>query len=215
MHYIVNITMVKKGRVKRRKRAVRVRRARARKAGHTGIDENFEHFIEELGVHHKHIAEKHHATRDWWYGTFGVVGPLLGASIGMICVAIVAFILSMVYAVTGTPFISLLSAFLNINLPVFLLVFLVLNYLKHIYLSHERLYYIVKPIKVAFGIAVAFWLLAWVMQFAGMQAGSIQLMSASLAIMGSLTNIFFGFLVLGYIVALVKRERDLYGKRAF
>jgi len=205
--------MAKRRPARQRKRARKVRHARAHRAEHTGIDENFEHFIEELGEHHKRIAERHHATKDWWFGTFGIVGPLLGAAIGMIGIAIIAFILSIVYAITGAVFISLLSAFLNMNLPVFLLVFLVVNYLKHIYLSRERLYYIVKPIKVAFEIAVAFWLLAWVMQFAGMQTGSIQLMSASLAIIGSLVSIFFGFLILGYIVALVKRERDLYGKR--
>jgi len=214
--------MAKKKQARRRKSARHARPLRPSRPAramhepeHTGLDRNFEHFIEELGEHHRRMAEHRHRARDWWYGTFGIAGPLLGAAIGMIGVAIIAFILSIVYVISGAPFISLLSVFLYANLPVFLLIFLAVNYLKHIYLSNDRLYYLVKPVKVAVEIAVAFWLLAWVMQFAGMQTGSIQLMSASLTIMGSLANIFFGFLVLGYIVALVKRERGVYGKKGF
>ncbi len=197
-------------RAKRRKRAKRARPAR--KAKHTGIDRNFEDFIEEIGEHGRRMHEHNRRAKDWWFGTFGAIGPLLGAAIGMICVAIVAWVLSLVYIIVSAPFISMVSVFLFTNLPVFLFIFLVVNYLKHAYMSHQQLYYIVKPIKVAFEIAVAFWLLAWVMQFAGMQSGNVQLMSASLSIMGSLAGIFFGFLVLGYIVALVKRGCEVYGR---
>ena len=179
----------------------------------TGLDENFENFIQEIGEHGRRAREKKREARDWWYGTFGIVGPLLGAAIGMIVVAIIAWLMSIVYAVVGAPLLSMMSTFLFTNLPVFLLIFLITNYLKHIYLSHDSLYYIVKPVKVAFEVMVAFWLFAWVLQFAGMQAGSIQLMTVSVSLMGSLAGIFLVFLVAGYIFAMAKRGSEIYGKK--
>lgn len=199
----------------RKRTAKRMKPARRKKAKpkHSGLDKNFEDFIEEISEHGRRIKENRCKAKDWWYGTFGAVGPLLGAVVGMVSVAIIAWVISLVNIFVNAPFLSLLVEFLFANLPLFLLIFLVVNYLKHIYISHERLYYIIKPVKVAFEIAVAFWLLAWVMQFAGMQLGSLQLMLAGMSITGSLSGIFLAFLVLGYIVALIIRGNELYGKK--
>ncbi len=189
------------------------KRKHRRFSEHTGLDRNFEDFIEEIGEHGRRMKEHKHKAKDWWYSTFGAVGPLLGAAIGMVLVAIIAWIISLVNVFVNAPFLSFLTAFLYANLPLFLLIFLIVNYLKHIYFSRRQLYYIMKPIKVAFEIAVASWLLAYVMQSAGMQLGSIQLMSISMSIMGSLPGIFLVFLFLGYIIALIIRWNEVYGRK--
>jgi hypothetical protein len=176
----------------------------------TGIDENFENFIEEIAEHGRRVQRRKVCTGDWWSGTFGAAGPLFAAAIGMAGVAVIAWIISLVAAVSSAPFLTLLSSFLYTNLPVFLLIFLVVNYLKHIYANRRVLYYVLKPVKVAFEVTVAFWIFGAVLIFASMQAGAAGLYTLGASISSALASIFFVFLLLGYIVAIIRRSREDY-----
>jgi hypothetical protein len=177
----------------------------------TGIDENFENFIEEIAEHGRRVKGHHERTKDWWFGTFGIVGPLFAAAIGTVGVAILAWVISLVNVAANAPFLSMLTAFLYGNLPFFLFIFLVVNYLKHVYFSQRRLYYVLKPVKVAFEITVAFWVLGSVMYFAGMQMANMSLLAGSGLMLDSLGGVFVVFLVIGYFGAIIARGREVYG----
>lgn len=205
----------KRARARQRQKLGHHGRARAGpKPAHSGLDRRFEHFVEEIAVHHRRVRERRRAARDWWYGTFGPAGPFLGALMGMVCVAILAWAISIANTQLNAAFLSMLSSFLLGNLTVFLLIFLSVNYLKHVYLSHDRLYHIFKPVKVAVEAAVALWLLGWVMYFGGIQTGSILLAEGGSLVLRSLGGLFTLILIVGYMLAMVRRSREAYaGKR--
>ena len=81
--------------VKKRRRVARKSRRPEPKAkpAHSGMDRNFENFVEEIAERGRRAGHHKERAKDWWYSTFGAIGPLLGAAVCMVFVAIVAWVL--------------------------------------------------------------------------------------------------------------------------
>lgn len=143
--------------------------------------------------------------REWWFTTFGFIGPLIGSIFGIILLIVGIYVLNFLNLVLASDFISAVSNFLYVNLYLFFAIFLFTSYNEYFSKRYHRDYWIVSPIATSIGIAIAIWIAIWVLNLINTVPNSHLITSVANFLSVNLLGIFIIFLVLGYVVVVVKK----------
>jgi len=193
--------MAKKRRRKRRKRDKSLIEIRFRNFGEEieAIAENFGKRMERKG---KKWEKKHH---DWWFRTFGFIGPIIGSIFGLVFLGFGIWVLNLVNLPLRSSFILVLSNFLFRNLHWFFGAFLFFGYSDYFSKRFSKTYCMVSPIVSSIGIIFVIWISIWILNSINTFAGSSVIASVSNFLYVNLSGIFVVFLVLGYAVTFIKK----------
>jgi len=141
--------------------------------------------------------------QSWWYNTFGPVAPLIQSLVNIAIVGIIAILIDMFNAILVSQFVTNLSIFIMDSIPIFLAIFLFFNYIKYFYHKAPNNRHLLRPLEVAAGVTVIFWLFAWVLLLAHQSAEIGFFQQVSNWIFPNLWNLFFIVLILAYLGILV------------
>jgi len=144
---------------------------------------------------------------EWWFRTFGLIGPLIGSIFGLIFLALGIWILNLINLPLGSDFISETSNFLFTNLQWFFAAFLFFGYSNYLSRRLPKTYWIVSPIISSIGVVFAIWISTWVLNLINIYANS------NIIITGVSTFLYLNlwgiFLVLGYAIIFIKKMLNI------
>ncbi len=167
--------------------------------------EEEERFGERFGRRFEYGAREWER-REWWFRTFGVIGPLIGSIFGIVCLAIGILFLNLVNLVLGSIFISAISGFLLANLGLFFLIFLFFGYSDYLHKLYPREYWLISPIITGAGVVIALWIIAWILNLINISLGSSTVASIVNFLYINLLGIFIIIVILGYVFAIIARS---------
>jgi hypothetical protein len=176
--------------------------------------ENFGKFMgqrgKEFGEEIKSMAQDRKkewkkARADWWFGTFGLVGPLIGSIIGIVFLGIGIWLLNFINLVLGSSLIGAVSNFLFLNLEWFFLIFIFSGYNDYFSKKFPESYWIVSPIMTSASIVIALWIFIWVLNIVNTVPKNTVIAAISTFLSTNLQALFVLFLVIGYVAVAVKK----------
>ena len=184
------------------------------------IEQRAKEFAEEIedigkkfGIHVEKKTKKWEKEEyDWWFRTFGLIGPLFGSILSIIFLAFVIWMLGLINLPLGSGFISIISEFLFKNLHFFFAAFLFFGYSDYLSKKYSKTYWIISPIVTGIGIIIIIWIGIWILNLINSYAGIGLITSLTQFLSLNLGAIFFIFLVLGYLIVIIKKMiKDTFG----
>ena len=197
-----------------KKRAKPLKKRKCEDKFDSWVEQRSEEFAQEVGGIGKRFG-KHmeHKTKewekkscDWWFLTFGIVGPLIGSIFGIVFIAFGIWLLNSFNVPLGSSFISSFSSFLLGNLHWFFVIFIFFGYKDYFSKRFPKIYWTISPIFTSVGIVIFFFILIWVINLFNKFAGSSFLEFISGLLYANLFVIFLLFVVLGYIFIFIKKH---------
>ena len=143
----------------------------------------------------------------WIFFPFGLIGPAIGAVIGIIFIIISLWTLKFVNVAVQSQFISLMISAVTANIWVFFLFSLAMGYLDYLIKRSPLAFFTLYPVSNAAGITFAAWILSWVFRTVGAFSGVGALLSLGTLARANLAWIFVIFLILGYLSLSVAKKR--------
>jgi len=143
----------------------------------------------------------------WIFFPFGLIGPLIGAVIGIIFIIISLWALKFVNVAVQSQFISLMIGAVTANIWVFFLFSLAMGYLDYLIKRSPLAFFTLYPVSNAAGITFTAWVLSWVFRTVGAFSGVEALLWLGTLARENLAWIFIIFLILGYISLLAARKK--------
>lgn len=141
---------------------------------------------------------------DWWFKTFGFIGPLMGSIIGIVFISFGVLALNIINVPLGSSFISAVSNFLFRNLSWFFAFFLFFGYTDYFSKRFPRTYWIASPIAASIGIIITIWIAIWLLNLINVYSHSTLISFLSNFLFTNLGAIFVVTLVLGYVIIFIK-----------
>ncbi|VVC00027.1 Uncharacterised protein [uncultured archaeon] len=142
----------------------------------------------------------------WIFWPFGLIGPVIGAVIGIIILILSLWALKAVNVAIQSEFITLMIAAVAANIWVFFLFSLAMGYIDYLIKRSPLAFFTLYPVSNAAGITFAAWILAWVFRTIGAFSGVDVLVWAGTLARANLAWIFVIFLILGYLSFAVARK---------
>lgn len=168
--------------------------------------EEMEDLGERFGKHFEHRAKEwKKECRDWWFFSFGFIGPLIGSIFGIICLAFGIWILKFVNLPLNSNFISALSNFFITKMHWFFAFFLFFGYSDYFNKRYQKTFWLVSPVFNSVGIVIVIWVVTWLLNLINGFINSSAISFVSRFLYLNLTGIFFVFLVLGYAIVFIKK----------
>ena len=168
--------------------------------------EEIEDLGKRIGIHIEHEAKKWEKEKhDWWFRSFGFIGPLIGSVFGILFLAFGIWALNMVNLYLGSNFISVVSNFLFKNLHWFFAAFLFFGYSNYLSKILPKTYWIISPIISSIGVVFAVWISTWVLNMINIYVNSSLISYLSNFLYLNLWGILFVFVVLGYAIIFIKK----------
>jgi len=146
-----------------------------------------------------------HRWKNWWFETFGFVGPLIGSIIGLVFLVIGVFVLKFFNFFLGSSFVSAITDFLFTNLGLFFAIFLFSSYNEYFSKKHWENYWIVTPITTGISLVIAFWIIAAAITLINTVPKFTILSTIANFISANLLTIFVVVFVIGYVVVVVRK----------
>ena len=143
--------------------------------------------------------------KDWWFTTFGFVGPLIGSIFGLICLAVGIFILKFINLFLGSSFILAVSTFFFGYIHWFFAFFLFSGYTDYFSKRYRETFWTVSPLTTAIRICIAFWIAAWVLNLINTVPKISAFTSISNFLFANLLGIFVLLVFIGYVVMMIKK----------
>lgn len=143
--------------------------------------------------------------KDWWFTTFGFIGPLIGSVFGIICLSVGILALNLINLPLESNFISGVSNFLFKNLHWFFTAFLFFGYTDYFSKRFSETYWIVSPIVTSVGVVIVIWISVWILNLINAYVSSSIITSLSNFLYVNLLGIFFLLLVFGYALVVIKK----------
>jgi len=143
--------------------------------------------------------------RDWWFFSFGFIGPLIGSIIGIIFLALGLWVLKFVNLPLNSTFITSLSDFIMTKMHWFFAFFLFFGYSDYFSKRYQKTFWIVSPIFNSIGIVIVIWVVTWLLNLINNFANSSVISFVSKFLYLNLSGIFFVFFVLGYAMVFIKK----------
>lgn len=165
--------------------------------------------MEDLGERFSRKMERKHKMwgregRNWWFRTFGFIGPLLGSILGIVFLAVGILVLNFLNLFLGSSFITSVSNFLFANMYIFFAIFIFSGYNDY-FSKRYRSYWVVSPITAGISVVIAFWILSWAISLINTVPKISVLTSISNFLFANLLGIFLLVVVLGYVVVFIKK----------
>lgn len=175
------------------------------------IEKQIEQFGQEVGAlgecFGKRAEEKGEEWNSWFHRTLGAVGPLVSSVFGLLILSLAILALGFMGRAVGSGFIINIKDFLLTNLGMFFLIFLFFSYASYASRAKPRAYKPLSPVVTAIGIVVCLWIVVQAIFIAGLQGLPVFSWFTSV-FQGSMHWVFLFFLLLGYLVFLVKNQGD-------
>lgn len=146
--------------------------------------------------------------KEWkyrWFGVFGFIGPLIGSILGVVFLGILIWLLKFINLPLNSSFISSVSNFLFVNLHWFFAVFLFFGYSDYFSKRFHITFWIVSPITTSIGTIIVIWISTWVLNLINASVQSSLIASVSNFLRANLLSLFIIFLVLGYVIVIIKK----------
>ena len=202
--------------VKKRKR--KPERKVKKKEFESLIEQRSKEFAEEIedlgkrfGMHIEHETKKWEKEQDeWWFRTFGLIGPLIGSIFGIVFLAIGIWILNLINLPLGSGFVLEISNFLFTNIHWFFAAFLFFGYSNYLSRRLPKTYWVVSPIISSTGVVFAIWISSWLLNLINIYANSNIITGVSNFLYLNLWGIFVVFLVLGYAIIFIKKMLNIH-----
>jgi phage shock protein PspC (stress-responsive transcriptional regulator) len=180
-----------------------VKKAKKENQFEQGI-EDFSEEIERLGERFgQRMEEKGRHAGSFMHDTFGVVGPLLSSVCGLVCLAILMWVLALVNVPVGSGLLYNVQYFLLAHVAWFFLIFLFFSYSSYLSRKMGGHYMLISPLISAAGITVALWIAASAIRIANIPLGVDVFSSLSTFISQNLWLFFCLFSFLGYLITVV------------
>jgi hypothetical protein len=168
--------------------------------------EEMEDFGERMSKHFERRGKKWaEESKYWWFGTLGFIGPLIGSIFGIICLALVVWVLKFINLPLNSSFITSLSNFILSKLHWFFAFFLFFGYNDYFSKRYSKTYWIISPITNSIGVVFVVWIAIWILNLINTFAGSAAISFVANFLYLNLAGIFFIFLVLGYAIMFIKK----------
>lgn len=162
--------------------------------------------VEDLGERfEKRFGHKKRLEKEWWFISFGFVGPLIGSIFGLICLALGILALNVINIPLGSSFIASVSNFFLTNIYWFFGAFLFFGYSHYFSKRYPKSFWLIEPITTATGITILAWISIFILGLINVYAGSPFIASVANFLLRNLLGIFVVFLVFGYIVVIMKK----------
>ena len=120
-----------------------------------------DYWEEEFGRHMIHQAKRQarHDVKTWWFDTFNIFGPLVGAVITIVFIAIGIGLINLFNMSLGSAFLTSISHFFATNLPLFFGASLFFGYANYIFFHFPKEWWFLRPITIAAKIALIIWII--------------------------------------------------------
>lgn len=191
-----------------RKKAVKPKK----KTKEEEFEQRMEHFGEEMGrvgeKFGKKMEEKGKGWESWFHRTFGIVGPLISGVFGIVILYLFIWIVSWVNLYMGFSFIDSMMSFFTANIGFFFLIILFLSYSSYLSKVSPRSYRPFSPIVTAVSIVIGLWILMSVINIANIYMSIPSLSIITYYIEANLIWLFGFFVLIGYIVLLLKISKE-------
>jgi hypothetical protein len=163
--------------------------------------------IEDLGDRFEKYLEQRDKKlkKEWWFISFGFIGPLLGSIFGIVLLALGILALNIINLPLRSIFIASVSNFLLANLYWFFGAFLFFGYSNYFSKRYPKSFWMIEPITTSISITVLAWFTILVLSLINVSVGSTFIASVSNFLYTNLLGIFVVFLVLGYIIVIIKK----------
>jgi uncharacterized membrane protein YeaQ/YmgE (transglycosylase-associated protein family) len=160
--------------------------------------------MEDLGKRfERRYGGRRERRKEWWFN-FGFVGPLIGSIFSLLFLIIGIWILDLFNSILGSVFVSALTNFIFVNLNWFFAAFLFFGYNN--YLSRRyKSYWIISPITGSIGAVIVIWLATVILNLINTVPRSSLIATVSNLLSTNLAEIFVLFLVLGYVVTIIRK----------
>lgn len=179
------------------------------------VDKGSRHFCEEMdGLGRKFgnfVEYKEKECRGWWLTTFGMIGPLIGSVLGILCLAICVWVLQLVNSGVHSTFISVLTKFLLVNLPWFFLALLFFGYTHYVSKRWQRIHWILSPLIAAVGAVIAIWFLILILNVVNVFVENAVILNVSTFLYENIMEIFSLVIVIGYAIKILRISRKKWG----
>lgn len=172
-----------------------------------GLEKGVENFSEEMGKlgerFGNHFEKKGKSFDTWFSSTFGIVGPFISSIFGLIIIAVMLWVLSLVNMPIGSGLLNHIYYFLAAHISWFFLILLFFSYTAFISRKFPGEYRLLSPVVSAAVIVVAFWLISSALRIASLSLGVELFTSAAVFIDSMLITFFYIFTLLGYLILLL------------
>jgi len=140
-----------------------------------------------------------------WTRTFGFMGPFIGSIVGILIIAIVIAFLNLMNTVVMNGFVSLLSNFLSTKIYIFFIASLFFGYCSYLSARHPKGWWLASPIVSSLRVIFVIWILAWIFNLIGIYTGNSAVTSFSSFALVSLPALLSIFIVIGYLIEMVRK----------
>lgn len=173
-------------------------------SGRRNFEEEVGKLGEDFGKYMEHKGKRLEGKcKNAFFGTFGLVGPLIGSIFGLVLLAFGIWLLNLVNAPLQNGFILLFSNFLFTNLPWFFGAMLFFSYAKYFARGYPEIYWIASPLAKSIGLTIFVWIVAWTLYIISIFVENNAVYSVSLFLYENLLRIFILFVILAYVITIV------------
>jgi hypothetical protein len=162
------------------------------------LSEKFESYMECKG---KQIEK---SCKDWWVTTFGLIGPLIGSLIGIVCFSFVIWVLQLMNMSLHNLFISAICSFFSMNLPWIFLALIFFGYSNYAAKKFSRIFWIISPIITAVGVVIGIWFSVLIFNLINSFVLNSALGIISDFLYSNMMLIFMLVAILGYFIKIIK-----------
>lgn len=170
---------------------------------------DFEEEIEGIGEKIGKGIEKRVKEEICSQSIFGVLYALLASLIGIILIGVSIIAIRVLNSHLEIAFLSNLGSFLSNNLGLFFVILLIFSYFSYLKKTLRSLHRVLSPIFASLAITVFFWIVASVLGMIRFSIGRFSFAYISNLIMNNLWNIFIFFMILLYLVVMVKMNSKI------
>ena len=150
--------------------------------------------------------------KDWWFRTFGHIGPLLKVIFGFIWLVIGLWILNLINSNLASSFVSDISNFILTNIHWFFGASLFFAYNEYFSRKYPETFWVIRPITSGIGVVIVIWFLVWILNLINNYTENITIGLVSNFLYTNRWGIFVVFLVLGYGMVMIKKIFERFGE---
>jgi len=153
---------------------------------------------------HERVRKGDFTYDNWFYRTFGVIGPLFSSVFGLLVLLFFVWILENSALFLGSNILFALHDFIYANMEILFLMLLFFSYTSYFSRHYPKIYLPLSPIVKAISATVFLWIVAGAIEAINLYKGNDVLNAIALFIDSSLPWLFAFFVFVGYIILILK-----------
>ncbi len=147
---------------------------------------------------------------EWWFRTFGFMGPIIGSVFGLVFILFGVWILNFINLPLKNSFITAISSFIFTNIHWFFAIFIFFGYSTYLSKKLPKTYWIISPFIQIVGAIFIIWISIWFLNIINVYANNNVIAHISNFLYLNLWEIFLFLLILGYFIIFTKRILNIH-----